>query len=142
MNKIILMGRLVRDPEIRTTSGGMAVAIITVACNRPLSKDKKQEAEAKGQPTADFIRCKTFGQRAETLERYTEKGSRIVVEGRLEIGSYKNKDGHAVNTSEIVIDNFEIIDFKENSGSYKSPKQEDEYPDGIMGPFDGSTIPF
>lgn len=144
MNKIILMGRLVRDPEIRSTSGGTAVAIITIACDRPLSRDKKAEAERNGKPTADFIRAKAFGTRAETIERYLEKGSRVLIDGRLELDSYTNQQGQRVNTTEVMIDNIQIIDFKNSENKpYKSLEETgDEFDDDEMELYSGSKIPF
>lgn len=106
MNKVILMGRLVRDPEIRYSQGENATAIgrITLAVDRKFKQD--------GQPTADFINCLAFGKRAEFLEKYCTQGTKLVVEGSWQTGSYTNKDGNKVYTNECLVDNFEFAESK------------------------------
>ncbi len=109
MNKVILMGRIVRDPEIRYSQGekSTAVARFTLAVDRKF----KQE----GQPTADFINCLAFGKRAEFLEKYCKKGTKLVVEGSWQTGSYTNKDGQKVYTNECLIENCEFAESKNAS---------------------------
>lgn len=135
MNKVILMGRLTRDPEIRYSQGekSTAVARITIAVDRKF----KQE----GQPTADFINCLAFGKRAEFLEKYCKKGTKLVVEGSWQTGSYTNKDGQKVYTNECLIENCEFAESKNascgNNSSVNAPVQNNggedfmRIPDGI-----------
>lgn len=114
MNKVILMGRLVRDPEIRYSQGENATAIGRIA----LAVDRKFKQD--GQPTADFINCLAFGKRAEFLEKYCTKGTKLVVEGSWQTGSYINKDGNKVYTNECLVDNFEFAESKAAAQSNQS----------------------
>lgn len=106
MNKVVLMGRLTRDPDIRYTQGenSMAVARYTLAVNRRVAKDTE--------PTADFISCVTFGKNAEFAERFLKQGVKIVVEGRIQTGSYTNKDGQKVYTTDVVVEGHEFAESK------------------------------
>ena len=87
MNLVVLYGRLTRDPELRYSQNGTANTFATIAVDRGLSKEKRQEAEANGQPTADFVSIKAFGKTAELLSNYFHKGNRIAIEGRISTGS-------------------------------------------------------
>lgn len=135
MNRVILMGRLVRDPEIRYSQGekSTAVARFTLAVDRKF----KQE----GQPTADFINCLAFGKRAEFLEKYCQKGTKLVVEGSWQTGSYTNKDGQKIYTNECLIENCEFAESKNASGSNNgggnTPAQNNGAGDGFMNIPDG-----
>lgn len=95
MNKVILMGRLARDPEVRYTQGeqAMAVARYTLAVDR---RGKNQEN------SADFIQCVAFGKAGEFAERYLHKGTKIVLTGRIQTGSYTNKEGQCIYTTDVV----------------------------------------
>ena len=106
MNKVILIGRLVRDPEIRYTQGenSMAVARFTLAVDRRFKKDN--------QPTADFISCICFRKTAEFVEKYCKKGTKLVVDGSWQTGSYTNKDGNKVYTNDCLVDNCEFAESK------------------------------
>ncbi len=106
MNKVILMGRFVRDPEIRYTQGenSMAVARFTLAVDRRFKRDN--------QPTADFISCICFRKTAEFVEKYCKKGTKLVVEGSWQTGSYTNKDGDKVYTNDCLVDNCEFAESK------------------------------
>lgn len=118
MNTTILMGRLVRDPEIRYTQGGVdskAIARYTVAVDRR----RRSNASADNQPTADFIPCVAFGKSAEFAEKYLKKGMRILVRGSIRTGSYENKDGQKVYTTDVWVDDQEFCESK-NSGSGSS----------------------
>lgn len=109
MNKVILMGRLTRDPEVRYASGdNLAIARYTLAVDRRFHRD--------GEATADFINCVTFGRAAEFAEKYLRQGTKIAVSGRIQTGSYTNRDGHKVYTTEIVVDEQEFAEGK-NTGS-------------------------
>lgn len=141
MNNVSLMGRLVRDIEIKTTATGMTLGNFTLAVDKGLSKDKKQELEAMNKPTADFIRCLAFGKTAEILGQYVGKGNRLAIEGRIQTGSYDNQEGQRVYTTDIVVDKFSFIDFKDSdSGSgYQQPQE--EITQGFV-PFEDSEMPF
>ena len=106
MNNVALYGRLVRDPELRYTNANKAYVRITVAVDRRMSKEKRQEAESKNQPTADFISCVAWERTAETIANYFKKGSPILIEGRIQTGSYTNNEGRKVYTTDVVVNNF------------------------------------
>lgn len=105
MNKVILMGRLTRDPELRYSTGErqMAIARYTLAVAR---KVKTNDTEA------DFINCIAFGKSAEFVEKYFRQGQRVLIEGRLQTGSYTNKEGQKVYTTDIIVDSQEFADSK------------------------------
>ncbi len=106
MNKVILMGRLTRDPEVRYSQGERqtAVARYSLAVNRTFKRD--------GEPDADFINCVAFGRQAEFAEKYFRKGIRIVISGRIQTGSYTNRDGVKVYTTDIVVEDQEFAESK------------------------------
>lgn len=106
MNKVILVGRLTRDPEIRYSQGedSMVVGRYTIAINRRVKPDQEQ--------TADFLRCIVFGRSAEFAEKYFRQGMRIAVSGRIQTGSYVNKEGIKVYTTEIVVEEQEFAESK------------------------------
>lgn len=120
MNRVILMGRLVRDPEVRYTQGSspMAVARYTLAVDRRFKKD--------GEPSADFINCIAFAKAAEFAEKYLRKGGKVVVEGRWQTGAYTNKDGKKVYTNDCLIESQEFAESKNQSGN-ANPKPSDGY---------------
>lgn len=113
MNHVVLIGRLTRDPELRYLQSGTANARFTLAVDRDLSKEKKQEAEAKGQPTADFINIVAWGKTAENCANYLAKGRMVAVSGRIQTGSYEGKDGKRVYTTEIVAQNIQFLEWGE-----------------------------
>lgn len=114
MNKVVLVGRLVRDPEIRYTQGDnpMAIARYTLAVDRRFKRD--------GEPTADFINCVAFGKAAEFVEKYFVKGLRIAISGRITTGSYTNKDGMKVYTTEVTVEEQEFAESKAESEANKA----------------------
>ena len=109
MNKVILMGRLTRDPEVRYTQGdnASAVARFSLAVDRRFKKD--------GEQTADFINCVAFGKTGEFIEKYGRKGTKFVVEGRIQTGSYTNKDGQKVYTTDVVVEQVEFAESKSSA---------------------------
>jgi len=111
MNKVILMGRLTRDPEIRYSQGDgqMAIARYTLAVDRRFNRN--------GDQTADFISCVAFGRSAEFAEKYLKQGTKIVATGRIQTGSYTNKDGNKIYTTDVVIEDQEFAESKASSGS-------------------------
>lgn len=104
MNKVILVGRLTRDPEVRYSQGEntMAIARYTIAVNRRFKRE--------GDPEADFIRCVVFGRAAEFAEKYFRQGLRIAISGRIQTGSYTNKEGGKVYTTEVVVEEQEFAE--------------------------------
>ena len=111
MNRVILMGRLTRDPEVRYSQGerSMAIARYTLAVDRRGRRNQDSSAE---QQTADFINCVAFDRAAEFAEKYFRQGMRVLVSGRLQTGSYVNKDGQRVYTTEVILDDQEFADSK------------------------------
>ena len=109
MNKVILMGRLTRDPDVRYSAGenALAIARYTLAVDRRFRRD--------GEATADFISCVAFGRVAEFAERYFHQGIRIVVSGRIQTGSYTNREGQKVYTTEVVVEEQEFAESKSAS---------------------------
>jgi len=107
MNRVILIGRLTRDPEVPQT-GQATWARYTLACDRQFKKD--------GQPTADFPNCIVFGKGAEFAEKYLHKGMKIAITGRIQTGSYQNKEGKTVYTTDVVVDSQEFVESKSSNG--------------------------
>lgn len=117
MNKIELLGRLTRDPELRYTPSGTAVTRFTLAVNRKLSKEKREKAERNNQPTADFISCLAWNKTAETLANHVRKADRLLIEGRIQTGKYDDKDGKTVYTTDVVVENMHFIESQNNQKS-------------------------
>ena len=119
MNKVILMGRLTRDPEVRYSAGenALAIARYTLAVDRRFRRD--------GEATADFISCVSFGRTAEFAEKYFRQGLKIIVSGRIQTGSYTNRDGQKVYTTEVVVEEQEFAEGKNSSqqGAGQQPPQ-------------------
>ena len=137
MNKVILIGRVVRDPEIRYSQG----ANTTCVARYTLAVDRKFKQE--GQPTADFINCIAFGKFGEFAEKYLHKGVKIAVVGRIQTGSYKNKDGNTVYTTDVVVEEQEFCESKSQSSSQQQTTQSNDnlfmsIPDNL----DDSSLPF
>ena len=112
MNKVILMGRLTRDPEVRYSQGenSMAIARYTIAVDRRVRRDGDQQ-------TADFINCVAFGRSGEFAEKYFHKGIKIAVTGRIQTGSYTNKDGQRVYTTDVIVEEQEFAESKSASAN-------------------------
>lgn len=110
MNLVVLMGRLTKDPSVTYTQGAepTCIARYTLAVDR---RGKKQE----GQPDADFISCVAFKNNAEFAEKYLKQGTKIAVEGRIQTGSYTNKDGQKVYTTDVIIDSQEFAESKKET---------------------------
>lgn len=137
MNKVIEIGRLTKDPEVRYSqgaNGSTAIARYTLAVDRKF----KQE----GQPTADFINCVAFGKLGEFAEKYLRQGIKIAVTGRIQTGSYTNKDGQKVYTTDVVVEEQEFCESKSQSNS--QPQHEPSNNDGFMNIPDGidDGLPF
>ena len=112
MNKVVLVGRLTRDPEVRYSQGDNATAVAryTLAVDRRFRRD--------GEPTADFIPCVIFGRSAEFAEKYFHQGMRVSISGRIQTGSYTNREGQKVYTTEVVVEDQEFAESKASSDSY------------------------
>ena len=131
MNKVILVGRLTRDPEVRYSQGDHATAVVryTVAVDRRFKRD--------GEPTADFIPCVVFGRSAEFAEKYFRQGMRVSISGRIQTGSYTNKDGVKVYTTEVIVEEQEFAESRAESDASKANQRADvgdgfsNIPDGI-----------
>lgn len=110
MNKVILMGRLTREPEVRYSQGENALAIgrFSLAVDRRFKRPGEQDA--------DFINCVSFGKTAEFVEKYLKQGTKVVVTGRIQTGSYTNKEGQKVYTTEVVVEDVEFAESKSSSG--------------------------
>ena len=147
MNKVILMGRLTRDPEIRYSQGeqSTAVARYTIAVDRRFRRDGDQQ-------TADFINCVAFGRQGEFAEKYFRKGIKIAITGRIQTGSYTNKDGQRVYTTDVVVEEQEFAESKAVSDSHvnrsasqpAAPDMADSSAEGFMNIPDeiGGELPF
>lgn len=138
MNKVILMGRLTKDPDVRYSQGEkpMAIARYTLAVDRKIKRD--------GEASADFINCIAFGKNGEFAEKYLHKGIKILVEGRWQSGSYTNRDGQKVYTNDCVVESFEFAESKNaNQGERPQPMAQTDS-DGFMSISDGidEELPF
>lgn len=111
MNKVFVIGRLTKDADIRYTTGenAMAVARFTLAVDRHVSRNN-------GETTADFISCVGFGKRGEFFEKHGKKGTKFAIEGRLQTGSYKDRDGKTIYTTDVVVENVEFCESKKTEG--------------------------
>ena len=146
MNKVILMGRLTRDAEVRYSQGEStnAIARFSLAVDRRFRRNGDEQ-------TADFISCIAFGKTAEFFERFGRKGTKFVVEGRIQTGSYTNKDGQKVYTTDVVVENAEFAESKSaasgNAGGFAPadrPAPSQAAGDGFMNIPDGidEELPF
>lgn len=130
MNKTILMGRLTKEPDVRTSQSGSRVARYTLAVERRFNRETQ---------TADFIPCIAFSKSAEFAEKYLHQGTKICIEGRIQTGSYTNRDGNKVYTTDVIVENQEFAESKNASSSEQTatpatPPATDEFmdlPDGL-----------
>ena len=141
MNRVILMGRLTREPDVRysqSANGSMAVARYTLAVDR-----RRSRTEGGNEQTADFISCVAFGRAGEFAEKYLHQGTKLVVSGRIQTGSYTNKDGQRVYTTDVVVDEQEFAESKSSAASSEAaytpsrPQPSAEAGDGFMNIPDG-----
>ena len=140
MNKVVLMGRLTRDPEVRYSQGdnALAVARYTLAVDRRFKRDNE--------PAADFIPCIVFGKGAEFTEKYFRQGMKVTICGRIQTGSYTNKEGVKVYTTEVIVEEQEFAESKKST-EQNSPSSNERRPasgDGFMNIPDGigEELPF
>lgn len=116
MNKILLVGRMVRDPEIRYTNEGTSIAKFSIAVDRAVKKDSEQQ-------TADFPSCVAFGKTAEFIEKYFRKGNRIGIVGRIQTGNYTDKDGKKIYTTDVVAENVEFVESRAAASAEPAKKE-------------------
>ena len=126
MNKVVLVGRLTRDPEVRYSQGDNATAVAryTLAVDRRFRRD--------GEPTADFIPCVIFGRSAEFAEKYFHQGMRVSISGHIQTGSYTNKDGVKVYTTVVIVEEQEFAENKSESKNISNSVEEPSADDGFM----------
>lgn len=145
MNKVVLMGRLTRDPEVRYTQGDKAIPIARWS----LAVDRRYKTE--GGASADFINCVAFGKAAEFAEKYFRQGMKICISGRIQTGSYVNRDGVKCYTTDVVVEEQDFCETKEANEKYASVQAEGQQPpqgkpmgDGFMSIPDGvlDELPF
>lgn len=144
MNKVILMGRLTRDPEVRYSQGENQTAIVrySLAVNRRFKRE--------GVPEADFINCVAFGKQAEFAEKYLKKGTKMTITGRIQTGSYTNKDGVKVYTTDVIVEEQEFAESKAAAENHAAaspapqPAPQQNQADGFMNIPDGidEELPF
>lgn len=142
MNRVVLVGRLTRDPELRTNTSGISKTTFTIAVNRRTTNEE-------GEREADFISCVAWRGIAETIAKYFKKGREIAVEGRIQTGSYEANDGTMRYTTDVVVDNLTFIGNKETQAGDKTQdiqKEEAEDPFKDMGEeigaLDDDDLPF
>ncbi len=129
MNKVILVGRFTKDPELKYggQNNDMAVMKFSLAVDRKYKKDSEQ--------TADFPNCIAFGKTAEFISKYFKKGNKIAIEGRIQTGSYTNKEGQKVYTTDIAVEDVEFVESKKDTDNTPAPQPDDDgfmnIPDGI-----------
>jgi single-strand DNA-binding protein len=151
MNKVILMGRLTRDPEVRYSQGTNSRGESTAIAKYSLAVDRRFKRE--GEPDADFFNCTAFGRQAEFAERYLKQGTKILVTGRIQNDNYTNRDGQKVYSVQIMVDEQEFAESKSTGGSdtknggYQRPSsqgQDAPAGDGFMNVPDGidEELPF
>ena len=128
MNKVILMGRLTRDPDIRVTTGENTTTISRYT----LAVDRRTRKTDTNEPTADFINCVAFGKAAEFAEKYFHQGMRVLITGRIQTGSYTNKDGQKVYTTDVIVEEQEFADSRA-AGQVNSTGTEASQADSMPG---------
>lgn len=133
MNNVVLIGRLCTDPELRYTPSGVATCNFRLAVDKGLSKDKKQEMESKGQPTADFINIITWGKQAENSADYLTKGSLVAIQGRIQTRSYETKDGAKRYITEVVATRIKFLEWVD---------KDNDIPEGFGLVDDDELLPF
>jgi single-strand binding protein len=140
MNSVILIGRLIKDPELRyTQTSSSSYARFTIAVDKGMSKDKKQELEAKGQQTADFINIVVWGKQAENCQRYLQKGRNVAIQGRLQSGSFTAQDGTKRFVTEVWAERVQFIDWGDKAQKSATPQGFGSFDTGMD---DGFDLPF
>lgn len=146
MNSVVLIGRLARDPELRFVPGsGQAVANFTMAIDKGLTREKKQEFENQGKPTADFIRIVVWGKQAENCSQYLVKGRLVAIQGSIQTSKYKTTEGETRYQTEVLANRVEFLEW----GEKQSKAADDDFSFGSAGSFedfqqieDDDDVPF
>ncbi len=139
MNNVNLVGRLTKDPELRYLQGsGQAACQFTLAVDKNLSKDKKQQFESRGKPTADFIRIVVWGSQAQHCANYLAKGRRAAVTGSINTSTYTKQNGEKGYSVDVMAQRVEFLDF----GEKKQEKQQGDWEDDFLAVDDDDDIPF
>ena len=132
MNKVILLGRLTRDPDVRYSNSAesepMTIARYTLAVDRRFGKKNSGD----NQQNADFISCVAFGRQGEFAEKYLKQGTKIALTGRIQTGSYTNKDGQRVYTTEVVVEEQEFAESKGAGGQTTTPEPQEASAEGFI----------
>lgn len=135
LNRVVLVGRLTKDPEFRTTPNGVSVATFTLAVNRTFTN-------AQGEREADFINCVTFRKQADNVNNYLSKGSLAGVDGRLQSRSYENQEGRRVFVTEVVCDSVQFLEPKNNNQQPNNNYQQQRQTQTGNNPFDNTEEDF
>lgn len=131
MNRIDLMGRLTKDPDVRATNEGTKIARFSLAVPRRFKRDE-----------ADFINCVAFGKTADFIEKYLKKGTKIVLGGRLQTGSYTKQDGTKVYTTDVIVEEVEFAESKQSSGEVEITTDLRTFAEDFIDPVDDDGLPF
>lgn len=140
INSVSLTGRLTRDPDVRRTNNGKGVATLSIAVERNFKNQN-------GEREADFINCVAFGNTAEVIDKYCNKGMMVGVEGRLQTRNYENKQGQRVYVTEVIVNNFSFLESAKNrnanGNNYNANNQGfNDQPDPFTGQIDDNDLPF
>lgn len=146
INNLTLVGRLTRDPELRYTKSSRAVCSFVLAVDREMSKEKREEAKANNYPTADFPRIVVWNKMGETCSKYLQKGSLVAIVGKIQTGSYKDKDGKMVYTTDVIADRVRFLNTKSSGDNkdkaYNNITNIDDYFDDDFVEIEDDNIPF
>lgn len=147
INNLTLVGRLTRDPDLRYTQSGKAVCSFVLAVDREMSKEKREEAKANNYPTADFPRIVVWNKMGETCSKYLKKGSLVAIVGKIQTGSYKDKDGKMVYTTDVIADRVRFLNTKSSgdnnkASAYNNITNIDDYFDDDFVEIQDDNIPF
>ncbi|EGQ3513073.1 single-stranded DNA-binding protein [Staphylococcus pseudintermedius] len=134
LNRVVLVGRLTKDPDFRTTPSGVSVATFTLAVNRTFTN-------AQGEREADFINCVVFRKQAENVKNYLSKGSLAGVDGRLQSRSYENQEGRRIFVTEVICDSVQFLESKNNNQSNNQPQQQRGQAPAQDNPFTNANNP-
>ncbi|MDY6127748.1 single-stranded DNA-binding protein [Anaerococcus sp.] len=146
INNLTLVGRLLRDPELRYTKSSKACCSFVLAVDREMSKEKREEAKANNYPTADFPRVVVWNKMGEVCSKYLQKGSLVAIVGKIQTGSYKDKDGKMVYTTDVIADRVRFLDTKSGGDNkdkaYNNITNIDDYFDDDFVEIEDDNIPF
>ena len=146
INNLTLVGRLTRDPELRYTKTNIACCSFVLAVDREMSKEKREEAKANNYPTADFPRIVVWNKMGETCSKYLQKGSLVAIVGKIQTGSYKDKDGKMVYTTDVIADRVRFLNTKSGGDNkdkaYNNITNIDDYFDDDFVEIQDDNIPF